>query len=268
MRFFLRHSLPPLLLLAIAIFALDLAARHYNKPYLLPRPIAIYRVFVPAETDPVLLQDAKDLRHNLLHAFLGTTKGALLGFALSAASGFVLAAALASSVWLRRAVYPYTLFFQTVPIIAIAPLLVIWLDYGLPVVIAAAFIASVFPVIANTLTGLTSTDPLHNDLFRLYRASLLQHLFKLKLPTALPHILTGLRISAGLAVIGAIVGEFVSSGSLDSLGAVIDFARTQQRTDLVFAAVLLASLLGLALFSALNLATHLLLKNWHPSTRN
>ena len=129
-------------------------------------------------------------------------------------------------------------------------------------VIASAFVVSIFPVIANTLTGILSTDPALRDLFRLYDASTFDTLIKLRFPSALPQILTGLRISSGLAVIGAIVGEFIGG---DGIGSVIDVARTQQRVDKVFAAVLMASLLGLALFGIINLVSYLTLRRWHAS---
>jgi NitT/TauT family transport system permease protein len=169
---------------------------------------------------------------------------------------------LSSSRAIQRAFYPYAVFFQTVPIIAIAPLLVIWFGYGMKTVIAAAFIVSIFPVIANTLTGLLSTDPALRDLFRLYGASPGVTLVKLRFPAALPQILTGLRVASGLAVIGAIVGEFIGGAGL---GSVVDVARTQQRVDKVFAAVLLASVLGLALFGLINLVSVLTLRRWHAS---
>jgi NitT/TauT family transport system permease protein len=129
-------------------------------------------------------------------------------------------------------------------------------------VIASAFIVSIFPVIANTLTGLLSTDPALKDLFRLYGASAGVTLVKLRFPAALPQILTGLRVASGLAVIGAIVGEFIGG---QGLGSVVDVARTQQRVDKVFAAVLLASLLGLALFGLINLISAVTLRRWHAS---
>src|SRR5213075_2138516 len=130
-------------------------------------------------------------------------------FAGSALFGISIAVFLSSSRGIQRAFFPYAVFFQTVPIVAIAPLLVIWFGYGMRTVIASAFIVSIFPVIANTLTGLLSTDPALRDLFRLYGASPSATLWKLRLPAALPQILTGLRIAGGLAVIGAIVGEFI-----------------------------------------------------------
>jgi NitT/TauT family transport system permease protein len=169
---------------------------------------------------------------------------------------------LSSSRGVQRAFYPYAIFFQTVPLIAVAPLLVIWFGFGLETVIASAFVASVFPVIANTLSGILSTDPPLRDLFKLYGASPLVTLFKLRLPAALPQVFTGLRVSAGLAVVGAIVGEFIAGGGL---GSVVDVARTQQRIDKVFAAVLLASLLGLGLFGLINLLSYLMLRRWHAS---
>jgi NitT/TauT family transport system permease protein len=129
-------------------------------------------------------------------------------------------------------------------------------------VIASAFIVSIFPMIANTLAGLVATDPGLLDMFRLYGAGSIAILLKLRLPAALPQIMTGLRISSGLAVIGAIVGEFIGGGGL---GSVVDVARRQQRTDVVFAAVILASLLGLAMFGVVNLLSALLLRHWHPS---
>jgi NitT/TauT family transport system permease protein len=200
-----------------------------------------------------------DSRDELAAAMAKTSAAALIGFALSTAVGITVAVLLSSSRAIQRAFYPYAVFFQTVPIIAIAPLLVIWFGYGMKTVIASAFIVSIFPVIANTLTGLLSTDPALQDLFRLYGAVTL---VTLRFPAALPQILTGLRVASGLAVIGAIVGEFIGG---QGLGSVVDIARTQQRVDKVFAAVLLASALGLALFGLINLISALTLRRWHAS---
>jgi NitT/TauT family transport system permease protein len=158
-------------------------------------------------------------------------------------------------------VLSYAVFFQTVPIIAIAPLLVIWFGWDRTVV-ASAFIVSIFPVIANTLTGLLSTDPALRDLFRLYDAKRLATLLKLRLPFALPHVMTGLRIAAGLAVIGAIVGEFITGSGI---GGSIMVSRQQNRVDKVFAGLLLASLLGIVLFTLVNLISRMSLRHWHAS---
>ena len=195
----------------------------------------------------------------LLPALWITARSVLIGLALSTTVGVAASIALSSSSWVERAFYPYAIFFQTVPIVAIAPLLVIWFGYGPRAVVAAAFIVSLFPVIANTLAGLHSVDPDLRDLFRLYGAGRLATLWKLGFPWALPNILTGVRIAAGLAVIGAIVGEFVGGGGL---GLVVLGAMREQRTDLVFAAVLYASGLGLALFGLVDAASRLALRRW------
>lgn len=166
---------------------------------------------------------------------------------------------------MRRAFYPYAVFFQTVPIIAIAPLLVIWFGYGLKTIIAVSFIVSVFPIIANTLSGLLSTDPSLRDLFRLHGAGTLTTLVKLRIPGALPSFLTGLRIASGLAVIGAIVGEFVADDYRQGggIGTVVMVAIKELRTDKVFAAVLMASLLGLLFFALVNFLGYLSHRLWH-----
>jgi NitT/TauT family transport system permease protein len=249
-RAFVGSVLPPLVPLVVAVAVMEALVRLGWVPrFLLP---------APSQVAQTLWVDREYLGEKMLETGLA----AVLGFGLSAVVGLVIAVALSSARWVQRAFYPYAVFFQTVPIIAIAPLLVIWLGFGLPTIVASAFIASVFPVIANALAGLLSTDPSLRDLFRLYGASNWATLLKLRLPFALPSILTGLRVAGGLAVIGAIVGEFIGGGGL---GDVVEVAKTQQRIDQVFAAVLLAALLGLALFAAINFASRLALRNWHAS---
>ncbi|MDB5294476.1 MAG: transporter permease [Phycisphaerales bacterium] len=250
----IRHVLPPLVPLVAVLAGAELAVRlGWVESYLLPPPTAVARSL------------AADWRE-LSRATVNTAVAAAAGFALSAVVGVAAAVGLASSAWARRAFYPYAVFFQTVPIVAVAPLLVIWVGYGLPTAAAAAFIVSLFPVVANALAGLRATDPALLDLFRLYGAGRAATLLKLRLPAALPQVLTGLRVAGGLAVIGAIVGEFI--GGNGSLGDVITSALTQQRNAKVFAAVLLASLLGLGLFGAINAASRLALRNWHASERD
>ena len=242
--------LPPLIpFVLFTLIAEVLVRKGFVRPYLVPAPSAVFRAMIES-------------RAELAQALLSTSVGSLTGFAMSALTGIAIAVLLSSSRGVQRAFYPYAIFFQTVPLIAVAPLLVIWFGFGIQTVIASAFVASVFPVIANTLSGILSTEPPLRDLFRLYGASPLVTLFKLRLPAALPQVFTGLRVSAGLAVIGAIVGEFIAGGGL---GSVVDIARTQQRIDKVFAAVLLASLLGLGLFGLINLLSHLMLRRWHAS---
>lgn len=249
----LKKITPALIPFLVVTMSVELLVRlGMVKAYLLPPPSAVFLVIL---TD----------WHELMAALGKTSAGALIGFALSTVCGVSIAVFLSSSRAIQRAFFPYAVFFQTVPIVAIAPLLVIWFGYGLQTVVASAFIVSIFPVIANTLNGILSTDPALRDLFKLYGASTMVTLFKLRFPAALPQILTGLRVSAGLAVIGAIVGEFIGG---QGLGSVVDVARTQQRTDKVFAAVLLASVLGLGLFGLINLISALTLRHWHASERS
>lgn len=253
----LSRALPPAVVFFAAAAALEAYVRWRDVPvYLLPRPTAVIRT---------LWLDRADLTK----ALCVTLAGALTGFAASTLFGTLAAVVLSMSSLVRRAIYPYTLFFQTVPIVAIAPLLVFWFDAGLPAVAICAFIVSVFPVIANAMTGLLSTDPALLDLFRLYGARRGATLWKLRFPSALPSLFTGLRIAAGLAVIGTVVSEFLVGqlGEKEGLGVKIVGATKMGRTDRVFAAVLLASLLGLAMFSGVNLASRLALRRWHASER-
>jgi NitT/TauT family transport system permease protein len=246
----LDNVIPPLVPMLALVCLTELAVRAgWVRSFLVPAPSSVFNSML-REPD-------------LWSATFATATAALTGFAMSAVTGIVIAIVLSSGTWIRRAFYPYAVFFQTVPIIAIAPLLVIWVGWNRTVV-ASAFIVSVFPVIANSLTGLMSTDPALRDLFTLYRANHRATLFKLKLPFALPHIFTGLRIAGGLAVIGAIVGEFITSGGI---GGSVIISRQQNRVDKVFAGLLLASLLGIALFAAINLISGLVLRRWHPSER-
>ena len=228
---------------------------------------AVSRGWVPSYLVPAPSSVAKSLRNDadLWRAASSTAIASVGGFALSAVVGLVLAIALSSARWVQRTFYPYAVLFQTIPIVAIAPMLVIWIGFDLRTVIVSAFIVSVFPVIANAINGLLSTDPALVDLFRLYGATRFKTLWKLRLPFALPAILTGLRVAGGLAVIGAIVGEFITGGGL---GGIIDISRTQQRVDKIFAGLLLASALGIALFGVVNLVSRLMLRNWHPSEKS
>jgi NitT/TauT family transport system permease protein len=184
-----------------------------------------------------------------------TAGSAAAGFGLAAIGGVIAGSLLSVSKRVERSVYPLTLLLQMVPLVAIAPVLVIWLDNGAPAVIASSAIVALFPVIANTLAGLRGADPLLEELFDLHRASSWQRWIKLRFPSAVPSIVTGLRIAAGLATIGAVVGEFVAgfSSAATPLGMVITASQREFRTDRVFAAVLLASLVGFALFGLVSL---------------
>lgn len=199
-------------------------------------------------------------RDSFLDAFLSTMKLSVQSLALSFILGFSLAIIFSLNDWIKRAVFPLAIFFQTVPIIAIAPLLVIYLGYGSQTIIASAVFVSVFPILANTIVGLDTIEKNLLELFQIYRRSQLQTLFQLKIPGSYYFIFSGLKISSGLAVIGVVAGEFVAGGGLGSL---IDSARTQQRIDLVYAALLGLAVIGLTQIMFLNLI-NLLLTRWRP----
>lgn len=242
MKFTLKPILPLILIVSITEW---LSRSGIVPPFLMPAPSQV-------------VQCVMDDPDSFKKAFLETSGASMLGLLISMIVGLFSALILSYSKNIREMFYPYALFFQTVPIIAIAPILVIWLGYGMPTVIASSFIVSVFPVIANSVMGLLSTDSQLISLFKMMDASPAQVLFKLRLPFALPQILGGFQIAGGLAVIGAIVGEFISGSGL---GGLVDAARNQQRVDRVFAAVLLAALLGILFFSFVSLLNRILLKH-------
>ncbi len=204
-------------------------------------------------------------RAALIKAVWATGRAAFYGLGMSIAAGSVVAILFSQSARIRAAFYPYVIFLQTVPIIAIAPLLITWFGYGFGTVVKVSMIISLFPIISNVTAGLTSVDQNLLDLFRLHRATRWQVLWKLRIPSAISHLVLGMRISAGLAVIGAIVGEmFVGYGNSDyaGLGAVITQWQRLARTDKVMAAVVASTLLGILTLGIVNLVSRLLLSRW------
>ncbi len=256
MKNIVRVGLPPILTAIALLVAWEIAVM-VLKPaaYLLPSPLMILRAAIA---------DSRQL----LTATLSTAISASLGFLIAAVVGMVGASLLCQSAFLQRGLYPLASLFQMVPLVAIAPLLVIWLGYGLSATVASAAIVAVFPVLANTLDGLRSADPGLRELFRIYKANRFTRWWKLELPSATPNIVTGLRIAAGLSVIGTVVGEFVSgyAGENAPLGMVVLAAMRSARTDLVFAAVALCAVVGFALFGVVSFLGWLSLRSWHAST--
>lgn len=246
---------PPLVVVIGAIVAWEAVVRIFGVPeFLLPAPSRIWTA---------MISDAARLGPATGRTALAT----ILGFLASAGIGVVAGSLLSLVPLARRGVYPLTLLLQMVPLVAIAPMLVIWFGYGLPSVVAAACIVSLFPVVAGTLDGLQSVDPGLRQLFRIHGAGAWRTWWSLGLPSSIPSIFTGLRVAAGLAVIGAIVGEFTGGfgGDAAPLGAVITSALKQNRTPTVFAAITLAAGLGFVLFGIVNATGWLLLRRWHAS---
>ena len=242
----------PLVTVALAIAAWQILKTTLAiKDFVLPSPAGVVRAFAG---DP----------RGFLVGMRETAISAALGFALAASGGVLLGSVLSLSRTVERSVYPITLLFQMVPLVAIAPLLVIWCGFGRPAVVASTAIVAVFPVIANTLAGLRARDAGLDELFAVLGAGRLATWWKLALPSAVPSIVTGLRISAGLAAIGTITGEFIAAegGERAPLGLLIMTAMRNFATDRVFVAVLLAACVGFALFGAVSLASRVLLARW------
>jgi NitT/TauT family transport system permease protein len=190
--------------------------------------------------------------------------------AMSIVTGVAIALVFAQSPWLRRMLYPYTILLQTVPIIAVAPLILMWVGSGTWAVTLVAFIICLAPIIANTTQGLTSVDGNLIDLFLMHKASPVQILFKLRLPHAMPNLFVGIRISAGISVIGAITGELFAGSSRvgeGGLGYSILYASAQLQTDYLFALVIAATVLGFSFFFLVTFVEWYFLHNWHESKR-
>lgn len=193
-------------------------------------------------------------------------RSSAIALLISVAVG-VVALLLASSKLLYQATFPYTVVLQTTPVIAVAPIIIVWFGIGLPAIATIAVIICVFPVIANTTTGLRSTEPKLLHLFQLYHASRWQVLWKLQLPYAMPYFFAGVRIAAGLAVIGAIVGEYVAGMGPNhgGLGFIIVESANRLRMGQVFEAALASALLGVGFLVAINTVSHFVLRRWHAS---
>ncbi len=242
--------------LALAAWWLASVTVYAGKGYLVP---------APQQVGAAVLENAGVLAL----ASLATLEEATLGYLLAIVLGIVVAALLSQSRLLERSIYPYAVLLQTVPVVAVAPLIVLWFGYNELSVVVISFIMALFPIINNTLLGLQSTPVSLVELFRLHNRSRLVAFWKLRLPGALPSIFAGLRISAGLSVIGAIVGEFIigSGNAQGGLGVQIVFAQGRMYTALLFAEVIAATLLGFAFFLIVSGIGRQLLRHWHESAR-
>ena len=208
-------------------------------------------------------------RTDLLEGMLATGTAAIAGLVASIVVGYVVSIVFSQSEGLRRAFFPYVIFLQTVPIVAIAPLLITWSGYRFRTVVIVTVIICLFPIINNVTAGLTSIEREFADLFRLYKAGRLKRLYKLQMPLAVPYLVLGAKISSGLAVIGAIVAEFfVGNGaSYDGLGTLMTGWQAMQRTDALIAALSASTLLGLLLFGMVQLVSATVLRRWTRTTR-
>jgi NitT/TauT family transport system permease protein len=230
---------------------------NHLPPYILPGPLLV-------------AQALHDRLPSLLSSLLITTEEAAGGLAASIIFGVGIAMVFAQWRWFRQLFFPYTILLQTVPIVAIAPLIILWVGAGIFAVTVVTFIICLAPIIANTTQGLISVDENLVDLLLMYNASPSQVLFKLRLPNSLPSLFTGIRISAGISVIGGITGELFAGSTRvgeGGLGYAIIYASNQMETAYLFALVVAATALGFAFFFITMFLEWLALHNWHESSR-
>ena len=228
--------LVPLLVLALLLAAWQGAVWWWRiSPVLLPGPGAV-------------LTAGWKIRVSLLEAAWRTALAALTGLSLSIVLGTLTAFAFSQSAVVRRAFYPYAVLLQTVPIIAIAPIVIVSLGRGFSSVAVVSAILGLFPIITSTTTGLLQVDGMLLDLFRLYRASRWQTLLKLRVPAALPYLISGIRIASGSSIVGAIVGEFFVGDGTPGLGSMIQRKSASLVLSELYATVGVATLLGTVVF--------------------
>ncbi len=256
-----RAVVPPLAALAgfLACWHLYSSGVKFGETVLI-RPQPAYLVPAPAAVWRAGLENLD----TLVRATLLTAGGALAGFLASLALGSLVAFLFSQSVLIQRAGYPYAIFLQTVPIVAIAPLLILWFGHGFAGIAVTAFIVSLFPVITNGTAGLTALDPNAVELFEVNNATRMQLLVKLRLPNSIRYFVTGAKIGSGGAVIGGIVGEFFAgygSGRF-GLGYLIFQTSAQLKTATLFGAIFASTALGLAAFGGVSLVGDRLLARW------
>ncbi len=226
------------------------------------------------ELPPILLPSPQRVldaamreRDTLIRGMFSTGIAAAAGLATALLIGSFVAILFSQSRLIRRAFFPYVIFLQTVPIVAIAPLLITWSGYRFRTVVIVTVIISLFPIISNVTAGLMTIERELADLFRMYGAGRIKRLWKLQIPSAVPYLVLGAKISSGLAVIGAIVAEFfVGNGaSYDGLGTLMTGWQAMQRTDALIAALFASTLLGLLLFGVVHIVAAVFLRRWTRS---
>jgi NitT/TauT family transport system permease protein len=244
----------PVIVAAVGAVAWELVVRLNDiPPYVLPGPLLVLQT---------LIADWGVLSESLATTLVTT----LEGFVAAAIGGIALALLFNQSTWLNTALFPYAVVLQVTPVIAIAPLLLIYLPQQTAVVVCA-WIVGFFPVLSNTALGLNSVDRNLTGLFQLYGASRWQTLRYLQLPAALPYILGGLRIAGGLSLIGAVVAEIAAGSAGAGSGLAYRIAESGYRLNIprMFAALLLLSVAGIVIYGVLALISHLVLRRWHES---
>jgi len=252
--------LPPLGVFALIIggwYTISYYVLDDSRRFLLPPPHEIVKV---GFLDPINFQ-------NLMRGLWLTTEVALLGLAIAIVIGVGGAVLMSQAKWLELSLYPWAVILQTIPILALVPLIALWTGFGFQSRLLVCVLIALFPIIANTLFGLQSADAGLRDLFRLHGAGRATRLFKLLFPASLPAMFAGFRISAGLSVIGALVGDLFFKQGEPGLGILIDVYRSRLQTEQMYAAVILASLLGITVFLFFGWLGRRVVGKWYQASR-
>lgn len=247
--------LAPLIFGVLVLALWEWAVRAYDIPsYVAPGPLLVLKT---------LWTDGG----SLLGSLWVTLRIALTALAVAVIVAVALAVVMSQSRWVEASLLPYAIILQVTPIVAIAPLIIIWVKDVFLSLLVCAWIVCFFPILSNTTLGLNSADRGLVDLFRLYGASRRQTLLYLRIPTALPYFLAGLRISGGLALIGAVVAEFVAGTGGTETGLAYRILEAGYRLQIprMFAALVMLSLTGIAIYYILDRLSFLLLRHWHES---
>jgi NitT/TauT family transport system permease protein len=257
----LSHWGPPFVALLIMIglwYAISYLLLDPQRRFLLPPPHAVLQV---GFLEPYNLKE-------LLAALWLSARVAMVGLSIAIVIGMILAIAMSQARWIEHSLYPYAVILQTIPILALVPLFGFWFGFGVISRVLVCVLIALFPIIANTLFGLRSVEQDHHDLFTLHDAGRLTRLWKLQLPAALPSVFTGLRIAAGLSVIGAIVGDFFFKQGEPGIGILIDLYRSRLQSEQMFAAIILSSLFGVIVFWFFGFLARRVVGGWHQSARD
>ncbi|HEY9637003.1 MAG TPA: ABC transporter permease [Coleofasciculaceae cyanobacterium] len=246
----------PVVVGVLVILAWDIFVRVTKMPpYLLPGPLLVLQTLISEWS-------------TLFPSLIITLQITIAAFVAAVVSGLLVSILFTQSKWIERSFFPYAVILQTTPIVAIAPLIIVWLRNNTFAALAVcAWIVAFFPIVSNTTLGLNSIDHNLSNVFQLYKASRWQTLLYLRLPSALPYFLGGLRISGGLALIGAVVAEFVAGtgGAQSGIAYQILMSSYNLQIPRMFAALFLTTTLGVIIFVLLTILSDFLLGNWHES---
>jgi NitT/TauT family transport system permease protein len=254
---FAKNILPPTLFCLAILTLWQLAVSIFQIPSaLLPGPKGIY-------------ENAVSQPWTVINATWITARQAICGFAMSLVIGGLVAILFSQSSMFRRCAFPYAIAFQTIPIISIAPLIIVWFDYGFRAIVFVSFLIGLFPIITNTTSGLINLSAGHVELFRLNGASRWQILTKLQIPSALPDFVNGAKISAGLSVLGAIIGEYFAGSIQDNRGiGYWIYDASTIRLEQLFVYVFASTILGVTIFAAVTIVGDTILLHWRDPNLN